>query len=208
MVFFGGGKCPNLGVVNVRILGVVNVCLANNLTPFRPTLWQNEGSEEVLIYVMVNDFWHTLALIENAQIFAWEHICFEIDTVEETIGVARNGKLLGLDIKVPGLGDNKPAHLQENLVLGIFDDEEVTSQFSGQVTNLNMYNKKQGESKLVDLTSKPCKSEGDLLSWGSTTWTDHGADGSWEEVDETVVPSTSLLLVLLVDLYICSPFSS
>ena len=30
---FGGGKCPNLGVVNVRILGVVNVCLANNLTP-------------------------------------------------------------------------------------------------------------------------------------------------------------------------------
>ena len=32
-VFFGGGKCPNLGVVNVRILGVVNVRLANNLTP-------------------------------------------------------------------------------------------------------------------------------------------------------------------------------
>ena len=142
---------------------------------------------------MVNDFWHTLALIENAQIFAWEHICFEVDTVEETIGVARNGKLLGLDIKVPGLGDSKPAYLEENLVLGIFDDEEVTSQFSGQVTNLNMYNKKQGESKLVDLTSKPCKSNGDLLSWGSTTWTDHGADGSWEEVDETVVPSTSLL---------------
>ena len=32
-VFFWGGKRPNLGVVNVRILGVVNVCLANNLTP-------------------------------------------------------------------------------------------------------------------------------------------------------------------------------
>ena len=33
-VFLGvGGKCPNLGVVNVRILGVVNVRLANNLTP-------------------------------------------------------------------------------------------------------------------------------------------------------------------------------
>ena len=31
--FWGGGKCPNLGVVNVRILGVVNVRLANNLTP-------------------------------------------------------------------------------------------------------------------------------------------------------------------------------
>ena len=30
--FWGGGKCPNLGVVNVRILGVVNVRLANNLT--------------------------------------------------------------------------------------------------------------------------------------------------------------------------------
>ena len=27
---FGGGKCPNLGVVNVRILGVVNFLLAND----------------------------------------------------------------------------------------------------------------------------------------------------------------------------------
>ena len=27
---FGDGKCPNLGVVNVRILGVVNVLLAND----------------------------------------------------------------------------------------------------------------------------------------------------------------------------------
>ena len=33
MFFWGGGKCPNWGVVNVRILGVVNVRLANNLTP-------------------------------------------------------------------------------------------------------------------------------------------------------------------------------
>ena len=28
--FWGGGKCPNLGVVNVRNLGVVNVLLAND----------------------------------------------------------------------------------------------------------------------------------------------------------------------------------
>ena len=33
MFFFGGGKCPNLGVGNVGILGVVNVLLANNLPP-------------------------------------------------------------------------------------------------------------------------------------------------------------------------------
>ena len=30
MFFLGGGKCPNLGVVNVRILGVVNVLLVND----------------------------------------------------------------------------------------------------------------------------------------------------------------------------------
>ena len=30
MFFLGGGKCPNLGVVDVRILGVVNVLLAND----------------------------------------------------------------------------------------------------------------------------------------------------------------------------------
>ena len=34
-VFFGGGKCPNLGVVNVRILGVVNVLLANDSQSFQ-----------------------------------------------------------------------------------------------------------------------------------------------------------------------------
>ena len=30
MFFLGGGKCPNLGLVNARILGVVNVLLAND----------------------------------------------------------------------------------------------------------------------------------------------------------------------------------
>ena len=30
MFFLGGGKCLNLGVGNVRILGVVNVLLAND----------------------------------------------------------------------------------------------------------------------------------------------------------------------------------
>ena len=34
MFFLGGGKCPNLGVVNVRILGVVNVLLANDSQSF------------------------------------------------------------------------------------------------------------------------------------------------------------------------------
>ena len=29
MFFFWGGKCPNLGLVNIQILGVVNVLLAN-----------------------------------------------------------------------------------------------------------------------------------------------------------------------------------
>ena len=43
-VFFGGGKCPNLGVVNVRISGVVNVRLANNLAPPTPT-YQSKKEE-------------------------------------------------------------------------------------------------------------------------------------------------------------------
>ena len=35
MFFFGGGKCPNLGGVNVRILGEVNVLLANDSQSLR-----------------------------------------------------------------------------------------------------------------------------------------------------------------------------
>ena len=31
---FGGGKCPSFGVVNVRILGVVNALLANDSQSF------------------------------------------------------------------------------------------------------------------------------------------------------------------------------
>ena len=136
---------------------------------------------------MVNNFWFTLARVEDVQIYVWQNICFEIDTVGEKVRVARNGKILGSDIKVAGIGVNKPANVQGNMVLGLFVDESLTSQFYGQVTNINIYSrKKQGGSNLVDLTSKPCKSEGDLLSWNSTSWADNGTAASWEEADETV----------------------
>ena len=162
---------------------------------FRPTLWQNEGSKEVLINVMVNDFWFTLARVEDVQIYAWQHICFEIDTVGEKVSVARNGKILGSDIAVAGIGVNKPANVQANLVLGLFVDESLTSQFCGQVTNINIYSRKGG-SDLVDLTSKPCKSEGDILSWNSTSWADNGTAASWEEADETVNPQILFIACL------------
>ena len=48
MFFLGGGKCPNLGVVNVRILGVVNVLLANDSQSnaiARGTAYLNKNNE-------------------------------------------------------------------------------------------------------------------------------------------------------------------
>ena len=164
----------------------------------RPTLWQNEGSEEVSINVMVNDFWYTLARVEDVQIYVWQHICLEIDTAAEEIRVARNGKILGSEIKVPGLSVNKPANIQARLVLGIFVDERLTSQFYGQVTNINIYKSRrnQGELDLVDLTSQPCNDEGDLLSWNSTTWTESGTAATWEEADETVSSNKSNTFLL------------
>ena len=45
MFFFGGGKCPNLGVVNVRILGVVNVLLANDSQSLHSLVIGSEGVE-------------------------------------------------------------------------------------------------------------------------------------------------------------------
>ena len=49
---------------------------------------------------MVNNFWFTLARVEDVQIYVWQYICFEIDTVGEKVRVARNDKILGSDIKV------------------------------------------------------------------------------------------------------------
>ena len=169
----------NLNFSRKKILG------ENKKEWLRPTLWQNEGSEEVSINVMVNDFWFTLARVEDVQIFVWQHICLEIDTAAEKIRVARNGKNLGSEIKVPGLGENKPANVEGNLVLGIFVDESQTSQFCGQVTNINIY-KSSGELDLEDLTLEPCKTEGDLLSWKSATWKESGTAATWEEADGTV----------------------
>ena len=166
----------------------------NNKEWLRPTLWQNEGSEEVSINVMVNDFWFTLARVEDVQIYVWQHICFEVDTVAEKIRVARNGKVLGPEIKVPGLGENKPANVEGHLVLGIFVDERLTSQFCGQVTNINIYSRRK--LNLVDLTLHPCNN-GDLLSWNSTTWTESGTAGTWEEADETVSPQINILFLIL-----------
>ena len=147
---------------------------------------------------MVNDFWFTLARVEDVQIYAWQHICFEIDTVGEKVSVARNGKILGSDIAVAGIGVNKPANVQANLVLGLFVDESLTSQFCGQVTNINIYSRvgQRGGSDLVDLTSKPCKSEGDILSWNSTSWADNGTAARWEEADETVNPQMLFIACL------------
>ena len=147
---------------------------------------------------MVNDFWFTLARVEDVQIYVWQHICFEIDTVAEKIRVARNGEILGREMKVPGLGVNKPTNVDGHLVLGIFVDERLTSQFCGQVANINIYSRrKQGELDLVDLTLQPCNNEGDLLSWNSTTWTERGTDGTWEEADETVSPQINILFLIL-----------
>ena len=117
----------------------------------------------------------------------WQHICFEVDTVAEKIRVARNGEILGSEIKVPGLGVNKPANVERNLVLGIFVDESLTSQFCGQVTNMNIYASRRKD--LVDLTWQPCNSEADLLSWNSATWTESGTAATWEEADDETVSS-------------------
>ena len=43
--FLGGGKCPNLGVVNVRILGVVNVLLANDSQSYSRAPQINQKTE-------------------------------------------------------------------------------------------------------------------------------------------------------------------
>ena len=49
MFFLGGGKCPNLGVVNVRILGGVNVLLANDSQSVQePLISVGKGSLEKL----------------------------------------------------------------------------------------------------------------------------------------------------------------
>ena len=63
MFFFGGGKCPNLGGVNVRIWGVVNVRLANDShsdsyvadsmkeAGFRQAVMGRYPSETVYLYI-------------------------------------------------------------------------------------------------------------------------------------------------------------
>ena len=61
MFFFGGGKCPNLGVVNVRILGVVNVRLANNLTPPHPLPLRSELMNSIVLIPVTLCLWWQLS---------------------------------------------------------------------------------------------------------------------------------------------------
>ena len=51
---FGGGKCPNLGVGNVRILGVVNVLLANDSQSI-------EGLRELMVRLTEQFFQHPVS---------------------------------------------------------------------------------------------------------------------------------------------------
>ena len=65
MFFLGGGKCPNLGVVNVRILGVVNVCLANNLTPSQKQYFSFPRAFSKSLYNMSNFYIAQAAIGES-----------------------------------------------------------------------------------------------------------------------------------------------
>ena len=90
---------------------------------------------------------------------------------------------------VPQVKDikNKPTDLSGKIVLGVTQKSGGwESRISNQVTNLNIYRKKQLD-ELVDLTSSPCENEGDLLSWNSSTWDDTGSAAIWEEADQTVI---------------------
>ena len=104
---------------------------------------------------------------------SWYHICTRLDTLNGTLTLAVNGKVVTseTDPKKENLLSNKPEILSNRLVLGISLDMTSSTevQMQGSVSNVQVFTEAAGQD-LAALTSGPCAAVGDYLDWENMEW--------------------------------------
>ena len=99
--------------------------------------------------------------------------------------------------------DNKPKFLKQKLIIGYFVPtwgKNIPQQFHGSVSNVCFYSWRF-IGQLKNLSSQPCETEGDYMSWSSMAWTPRVSmvgvqveSSSWEVCHQHETTDTLLAL--------------
>ena len=115
----------------------------------------------------------------------WTRVCLSVDSVVKRVALVVDGQLLGEEEYKRE--EDRRSSANVNLVLGF--DPLNRHEYTGRVSNLNMFNRSLPEDMLIELTTagkKDCEASGDFVSWEKAKWTLHSqaklieVDREWE----------------------------
>ena len=120
---------------------------------------------------VANKDWYILGNATTEQFLDWMHICVEIDLSKKTLKATIQQKLFPTVFNVSGL---TPGLKLNNFKLGVVHHSNELNeivQFSGSVTNINVFRAKD-KTLLKRQAEEPCSfsSKEAILSWQSMKW--------------------------------------
>ena len=113
----------------------------------------------------------------------WTRVCLALDADSGLLSLVVDGHLLSEEQYKVEEDTQKPTNLF--LVSGYYRNVDYVKEYTGRVTNLNIFSSALSLDRLVAMTlagGEDCGAGGDLLRWEETEWTLHSA-ASLIEVD-------------------------
>ena len=115
----------------------------------------------------------------------WTRACLSVDSVAGKVMLVVDGELLGEKEYRREEDKYRPANI--SLLLGFYPSKPA--EFTGQVSELNVFSSALPRERMIHLTSaggEECGTPGDLISWEESEWTLHSqakaieVDREWE----------------------------
>ena len=104
---------------------------------------------------------------------AWTRVCLSLDTVTGNVRFVVNGEVLEEKVHKEALEEDewRPADL--DLLLGYMPRTEFTLEFTGMISQVNMFSSPLSRARLIALTKaggEECGAPGDYVSWEEEDW--------------------------------------
>ena len=115
----------------------------------------------------------------------WTRVCLSSDSLAKKVSLIVDGKQVG-----EGTGTGNFRQIQpDNLILLLGLSPHLKEEYTGRVTELNIFNSSLSLEKMKNITTaggEECGTPGDLISWHEAEWTLHSQakviemDREWE----------------------------
>ena len=127
----------------------------------------------------------------------WKHVCVALDADSDTVRLVVDGKMLE-EKAFKGMNeddDNRPSNL--SLLVGM--KTTPVAEFTGQITNLNVFSSALSRERMERMTGgDECGAPGDYLSWQEAEWRLHSA-ATIQTLDRTPCGRVSQIHVFTAD---------